>query len=77
MLFIIIFLITNLLYLIYSIDLNSFIKVKGTNSVIQVYNVQINGVDVALAHISDGAIYIGGKTAAGKVVKKLLITYWS
>lgn len=40
--------------------------VKDTNSVIQVDNVQINGVDVALAHIRDGAIYIGGMTAAGK-----------
>jgi len=43
--------------------------VKDSSGVIQIDNVQVNGVDVALAHIRDGAIYIGGMSAAGKVVK--------
>jgi hypothetical protein len=43
--------------------------VKDTDNVLQVQNVQVNGIDVALVHIRDGAIYIGGMTAAGKIVK--------
>ena len=39
---------------------------KGT---IEVNNVSITGLDVAINHIRDGAVYIGGIAAAGKIVK--------
>lgn len=38
---------------------------KGTT---EVNNVNITGLDVALYHIRDGAVYIGGTAAAGKIV---------
>ena len=56
--------------IINNIDISSYISmVKDTGSVVQVENVQVNGVDIAISRIRDGAIYIGGMGAAGKVVK--------
>jgi hypothetical protein len=40
-------------------------KGKGT---IEVNNVSLTGLDVAIYHIRDGAVYIGGTAAAGEIV---------
>jgi hypothetical protein len=40
-------------------------KGKGT---IKINNVSITGLDVAINHIRDGAVYIVGMAAAGKIV---------
>jgi hypothetical protein len=54
----------------YKYQLNHILMVndpegKGTT---EVNNVNITGLDVALYHIRDGAVYIGGTAAAGKIV---------
>lgn len=45
------------------------IKEPEGKSTIEVNNVSITSLDVAINHIRDGAVYIGGMAAAGKIVK--------
>jgi hypothetical protein len=39
------------------------------NAVVEMNNIKINGIETALDNMRDGAIYIGGMSVAGKVIK--------
>jgi hypothetical protein len=39
------------------------------NAGVEINNIKVNGIETALDNIRDGAIYIGGISAAGKVIK--------
>lgn len=56
----------------YNPNYNSIIfmaKDSTSPGVVEANNISINGVEVGLTQIRDGAIYIGGMTAAAKLVK--------
>jgi len=56
------------------LDTNSRICMMKDNDniakgVLEANNIKVNNVDAAMAHIRDGAVYIGGMAAAAKILK--------
>jgi hypothetical protein len=65
------------IYSINEFDLNSIFCINNyihmvkdsANTGVEINNIKINGIETALNNMRDGAIYIGGMTAGGKIIK--------
>jgi hypothetical protein len=71
LLFLLITFISCITYDLYNLfNINLFISmVKDVNADIEVNNIKVNGLDVAVDKIRDGSLYIGGMAATSKIIK--------
>ena len=53
----------------YNLDYIHMVNEPEGKGTVEINNLSINGLDVAVDHIRDGAVYIGGMADAGKIVK--------